>query len=114
MRSNTLAFRIPQQGVFFDVDADCVGLTNAVPWSLNRQWLDLLARSGTALFVSASADAIHPEQRAALRQAFAYAAVRQPPAEPVDWLQTDRPERWLLHGKVAQFDWYSGDIALPV
>ena len=29
-----------------------------VGWSLNRQWLDLLARSGTPLFVSADPDAI--------------------------------------------------------
>ena len=63
MGINTLAFRSPQQGNFFDMDADCVGLTNAIPWSLNRQWLDLLARSGTPLFVSAAPDAVKQEQR---------------------------------------------------
>jgi alpha-galactosidase len=51
---NTLAFRMAQHGAFFAVDADCVGLTNDVPWNFNAQWLDLLARSGTPLFVSAS------------------------------------------------------------
>ncbi|MBR2732364.1 MAG: alpha-galactosidase, partial [Clostridia bacterium] len=52
MGVNSLAFRMPQQGVFFDADADCVGITPAVPWEKNRQWLDLLARSGTPLFIS--------------------------------------------------------------
>ena len=70
MGVNTLAFRAAQQGAFFDVDADCVGLTKAIPWSLNRQWLDLLSRSGTPLFVSAAPDAVGPEQRSALRRSF--------------------------------------------
>ena len=32
---NTLAFRGPQHGAFFAVDADCVGLTarEAIPWA---------------------------------------------------------------------------------
>ena len=58
MGVNTLAFRIPQHGAFFAIDADCVGVTNAVPWRFNRQWLDLLARSGTPLFVSVAPDAL--------------------------------------------------------
>ena len=114
MGVNTLAFRSPQQGAFFDVDADCVGLTNSIPWELNRQWLELLARSGMPLFVSAAPDAVKPEQRDAIRQAFAFAAVRQPVAEPLDWLQTDRPERWLLDEKIKTFDWYSKDNSFPV
>ena len=58
MGVNTLAFRGVQHGAFYVADADCVGVTNAVPWSLNRQWLDLLARSGTMLFVSLAPDAL--------------------------------------------------------
>ena len=55
---------------------DCVGVTNAVPWALNRQWLDLLARSGTMLFVSLAPDALGDEQRRDLRAALALAASR--------------------------------------
>ena len=75
---NTLAFRMPQHETFFAADADCVGLTQQIPWELNRQWLDLLARSGTPLFVSASPDAVGPEQRKALRAAFEIAAQPRP------------------------------------
>jgi alpha-galactosidase len=102
MGVNTLAFRSPQQGVFFDVDADCLGLTKAIPWSLNRQWLDLPPRSGT------------PEQRKALRQAFSSAAIRQPVCEPLDWLHLNEPEQWRLGSKVSHFDWYSQDISIPL
>ncbi len=54
MGVNCLAFRGPQNGAFYFVDADCAGLATAgaVPWEKNSQWLDLLARSGTPLFVS--------------------------------------------------------------
>ncbi|MGA8029112.1 MAG: hypothetical protein WB992_18385 [Bryobacteraceae bacterium] len=114
MGVNTLAFRSPQQGAFFDVDADCVGLTNAIPWSLNRRWLDLLARSGTPLFVSAAPDAIKQEQRDALREAFSRAALRQPLCEPLDWFATTQPEHWRLGANVSHFDWYSEDTSLPI
>jgi len=114
MGVNTLAFRATQQGAFFDVDADCVGLTNAIPWSLNRQWLDLLSRSGTPLFVSAAPDAVGPAQRAALREAFAHAAVRQPVCEPLDWLQTNEPAHWRLGGATATYDWFSDALSIPL
>ena len=113
MGVNTLAFRSPQQGTFFDIDADCVGLTNFIPWSLNRRWLDLLARSGTPLFVSAAPDSVKQEQRDALREAFSHAAVRQPVCEPLDWFETNQPQHWRLGGQVSLFDWYSEDSSLP-
>ena len=48
---NTLAFRMAQQDTFYQADADCVGITGKVAWEKNRQWLDVLAKSGTPLFV---------------------------------------------------------------
>ena len=114
MGVNTLAFRAAQHGVFFDIDADCVGLTKAIPWALNRQWLDLVARSGTPLFVSAAPDAVGPEQLRALREAFRFASVRQPVCEPLDWFQTNEPERWRFGQAAADFDWYTESISLPL
>jgi len=54
MGVNCLAFRGPQHAAFFAADADCVGLskTEAIPWVLNRQWLQLVSQSGTPLFIS--------------------------------------------------------------
>jgi alpha-galactosidase len=106
MGINTLAFRMPQHNAFFAVDADCVGLTRAIPWEKNRQWLDLLARSGTPLFVSADPDALGHAQRDALTDAFARAALVQPPAVPLDWLDTTSPRRWRFgDGTETSYDW---------
>jgi alpha-galactosidase len=106
MGVNTLAFRAAQHGSFFAIDADCVGLTKQIPWNLNRQWLDLLARSGTPLFVSAAPDALGEEQRAAIKQAFAVAAKQGPLLEPVDWLRNNEPEEWILEGRRVKYDWF--------
>jgi alpha-galactosidase len=114
MGVNTLAFRAPQHGAFFAVDADCVGLTRQIPWSFNSQWLDLLSRSGTPLFVSAAADALGPEQRAALRQAFALAANVLPLLEPLDWLRNSEPRRWILGGKATNYDWFGAEGVSPL
>lgn len=114
MGVNTLAFRGPQHRAFFDVDADCVGLTKQIPWNLNRQWLDLLARSGTALFVSAAPDAVGPEQERALREAFARAAIRRTaPLQPTDWLRTTEPEAWSAPGEEKTFHWFGAEGASP-
>lgn len=106
MGVNTLAFRAPQHGTFFAIDADCVGLTLDVPWGENRQWLDLLARSGTPLFISAAPKAVGPEQARALRDAFAHAGWRQPLGEPLDWMATTQPENWNLGGDRVSYDWF--------
>ncbi|PKO22937.1 MAG: hypothetical protein CVU38_06800 [Chloroflexi bacterium HGW-Chloroflexi-1] len=113
MGVNSLAFRGPQHGTFFAADADCVGLTTRIPWELNRQWLDLLARSGTPLFVSPDPKAIGPDQRSALKQAFALAAQELPLGEPLDWLDTTCPSKWRLMGEVVSYDWFGDEGAWP-
>jgi len=109
MGVNTLAFRIAQHGTFFAADADCAAVTKAVPWHLAEQWLRLLAQSGTPLFVSASPAAVGPAQEAAIRAAFALAAVPRPVAEPLDWLQTTCPAQWSTADGIAGFTWYDAD-----
>ena len=99
MGVNTLAFRGAQHGAFYVADPDCVGVTNAVPWAYNRQWLDLLSRSGTMLFVSLAPDALGAEQRRDLKAALALAATPQPLGEPLDWQRSVYPSRWRLMGR---------------
>jgi len=107
MGVNALAFRSPQNGAFFAIDADCVGQLTAdsIPWGMNRQWLDLLARSGTPLFISFSQRTIRPDQVDALRAAFTAAAIPQPSAEPLDWMQRQTPSRWRLDNQNTGFSW---------
>ena len=111
MGVNTLAFRGVQHGAFYVADADCVGVTTAVPWALTRQWLDLLARSGTMLFTSLAPDALGAQQRQDLRTAFALAATPQPLGQPLDWQHNVYPERWRLMGRERTFEWVGADGA---
>jgi len=106
MGVNTLAFRMPQHGTFFACDADCVGLTPDIPWYYNQQWLELLANSGTPLFVSADPGSVGPEQLQELKKAFSQAATRLKEAEPLDWLDNACPTEWQLEDRKVQYDWY--------
>ena len=104
---NTLAMRSIQDGAFFKVDADCVGLASegAVPWTLNRQWMELLGRSGTPMFVSWRRELATPEVRAALADAFKRASSERETAEPIDWFETRQPRRWHFADGTAKYEW---------
>jgi alpha-galactosidase len=113
MGVNTLAFRGPQHRTFFDLDADCAPITPQLSWDLAARWLDLLARSGTALFVSPDPAAVNAETKRALRSAFAIAAQSRELAEPVDWMDTSTPGRWRIDGRTVVYDWYGPEGASP-
>lgn len=107
MGVNCLAFRGPQHENFFAADADCVGLTKAeaIPWVLNRQWLQLVSQSGTPLFISFKKESVTPEQEKEISAALLNASKKQPLGEPLDWFETIQPARWKLMGKVVNFNW---------
>lgn len=105
MGVNTLAFRGMHHGMFYAADADCVGLTDKVPWEKNRQWMQLLAKSGTPLFISAQPSATGPEQKAVIKECFALASQELPLGEPIDWMENAVPKKWRLMGKEEWFDW---------
>ncbi|MZQ85529.1 hypothetical protein GQF01_25755 [Paenibacillus sp. 5J-6] len=105
MGINTLAFRMGQHETFYSHDADCVGITNHIPWEINKLWLDLLAESGTPLFVSIDPAIVTKEQESVLRAAFDLASQKLPAGEPLDWLETTCPSRWLLNGEAREFRW---------
>lgn len=107
MGVNTLAFRLAQHGRFFTLDADCVPATPQTPWALNRQFLDLVARSGTALFVSVDPASRNDEVDADLSAALRLALSGGDPGgiEPVDWLDTPTPRLWQSGETSVQYDW---------
>ena len=105
MGVNSLAFRLPHHNTFYAADGDCVGLTRDVPWDKNRQWLQLLAESGSPLFISAEIGFLGAEQKAAVKTAFAQAAKVQPVGEALDWMESQWPSTWKLNGRVVRFDW---------
>jgi alpha-galactosidase len=109
MGVNTLAFRMAQHNTFFAADADCVPLTAEIPWGLTRQWLDLVARSGTALFISVDPAAMRADEKPELRAALAQAARKHTPGAALGWMDTTTPERWRLDGKIVRYNWYEDD-----
>lgn len=104
---NTLAFRLAQHDAFFTADADCVPSTPHTDWEHNRQFLDLVARSGTALFVS-----VDPATRSArvdddLARALRLALDGGDPGgvEPIDWFDSPTPSRWRSGRGETTYDW---------
>jgi len=113
MGVNTLAFRAPQHRTFFDLDADCTPITPEVPWDLTSRWLDVLARSGTALFVSPDPKALTKESKQAIQRAFAAAILPHEVAEPLDWMETTTPSRWRVQGHTTEYQWYGPEGGTP-
>ncbi|MCA0294860.1 MAG: hypothetical protein LCH96_06020 [Actinobacteria bacterium] len=115
MGVNTLAFRLAQHRRFFTVDADCVASTPLTDWSKNRQFLDLVARSGTALFVSVDprtrTDAVDDHLAAALT--LALDGGDPDGIEPLDWLTVTTPQRWRGGSGDLTYDWYETAGADP-
>ncbi len=105
MGLNTLAFRMPQHNSFYACDADCVGLTNEVPWEKNKQWLDVLSKSGTPLFVSIGEDAYGTEQKDAIMEAFSRAAVNSEISIPLDWETEITPKVWKSAYGTDSYNW---------
>lgn len=104
---NCLAFRSIQHDTFYAADADCVGLSSngAIPWELNRQWLQLVSQSGTPLFISFKKGTVTREMEKVIAEALRNASKKQPVAEPLDWFENLQPAKWKLMGKVVTFNW---------
>lgn len=109
MGVNTLAFRLPQNRAFFGADADCVGIMGIIPWEKNRQWLKILSRSGSALFVSCKPSVPTEAEREELKEAFRFASEERDYLVPLDWMETVTPSRYLLNREEIAFDWYDED-----
>lgn len=105
MGVNTLAFRGIQHGNFYAADGDCVGLTSKIPWEKNKQWMDLVAKSGTPLFISAQPEATGSIQKEMIKNCFKIASQNIPVGEPLDWMKNKIPEKWKLNGVIETFDW---------
>lgn len=106
MGINTLAFRLPQHRVFYEVDADCVGVVGKIPWKLNRQWADVLAESGTPLFVSVLPGVLEENQKEELSQIMYKASGQHKHKIPVDWQETNCPEIWCDETETCTYQWY--------
>lgn len=114
MGVNSLAFRLPQNDTFYKIDADCVGMIpNSIDWQLNRQWLDLLAKSSSPLFVSMHPDTLTDDVKEDLREAFRINAEQQNHIYPLDWSYNATPSLWYIDGDIVEYDFFGNDSFYP-
>ncbi len=104
MGVNCLAFRACQHNTFYGCDADCVGHTGEIPWEKNKQWLQLLAISGTPLFTSIDPRIVTDEIKEDLKKAYALAEKQEIVAEPKNWFDDAFPEEWKVGKEEYKFD----------
>ena len=114
MGVNTLAYRLCQHKTFYDIDADCMGQTESISWALNAQWLDLLSRSGTPLFVSVHPDRITLEQKQALKEAFYRASLQRDILEPLDFENCAFPSRFLVNDEIRCYHWFGKEGVVDI
>jgi hypothetical protein len=114
MGVNTLAYRLPQNRAFYISDPDCAPITSRLPWDEAKQWLDAVSRSGTSLFVSFQPELVTGDVRDAVRAALRRASEQQPPAEPLDWLDTLTPRRWRFGKDVVEYHWDAPTSGNPI
>ncbi|KAF1299653.1 hypothetical protein BAU15_02920 [Enterococcus sp. JM4C] len=107
MGVNTLAFRMPQHRHFYMCDADCVGITEDIPWAENREWFRLLAHSGTPLFISFSPEIITEEMEKEIIAGFKIAATNEQIAIPIDWEEHVYPQKWSSSQGDENYSWYA-------
>lgn len=107
MGINGLAYRLPQNGALFACDPDCAAHTSQTPWEFDRQFLDLVARSGTTLFVSVDPRTVTAEQTDCFRDAVQIALSGGIPGgcEPLDWLHTTTPREWRFGRDKISYHW---------
>lgn len=102
---NTLAFRMAQHNSFYLTDADCVGITQSVDWKKNSQWLDVLAKSGTPLFVSIARDSYSDCVKKAVSSAFKINSECKYVSKPLDWMKKTLPCVWESQLGTDIYEW---------
>jgi alpha-galactosidase-like protein len=113
MGVNTLAFRLGQHNTFFDLDADCIGITPKIPWAKNRIWAELVAKSGTSFFASIQPGVLSEKENAELREFLYIASTRPLHAEPVNSEFSVTPAVWCTEDGELSFEWFDKNGIVP-
>lgn len=112
---NGLAHRIAQHRTFSHIDPDCVAITSAVGWRKSSQWMDLVARSGTSLFLSPEPTSITPEIKSAMKDAMLLAS-QQGSGFPLHPTSGTTPGEWQFSSlgyADRRYDWCGPEGASP-
>ena len=111
MGINTLAFRSIQNRAFYMADADCVPITPAVSFQVNRHWLKLLSASDSPLFISWNPLCNDEKIKKSVRDALIRNAEGTDKLIPLDWMENNCPCKWLLNGEKITISWFNKEIS---
>lgn len=112
---NGLAHRVAQHRTFSHIDPDCVAITKDVSWEKTSQWMDVVSRTGTSLFVSPAPEAITHETKAAIKEAFATLS-EAASGFPSDPLEGTTPGKWTFEQPILakrKYDWVGPNGTSP-
>lgn len=105
MGVNTLACRAMQHNSFFAADPDCVGITEHIPWSLNKRWMDLIANSGQMLMLSIQPGVLSSAMKKDVSDAISVVTNQPHKFEAVDWQRTSCPTEYIIGARQQTIDW---------
>ena len=77
-----------------------------VPFSLNKKWVELLAKSGTPLFISAPNGAFDEKELAFMKEMYKIASLQENVAIPLDFTYNATPALWSIDGERHEFNWW--------
>lgn len=99
--------RLPQNGIFYNTDPDCACFTAKVSSELNIRFLELCAITGSTTFASITPGILDDEEKRRVREIFRIASLGGNYAEPIDWMNTGCPSRFIYKNTECTYDWYS-------
>jgi alpha-galactosidase len=105
MGVNTLSHRLALNNVLYRCDPDCIGITRNIDWNKNSQWLDIVSRTGTALFVSAGTDCRDGITANSIAEAFKRANALSENIKPFDWTVNTCPKYWGDTSRIYSYEW---------
>lgn len=103
---NSLAYKLFQNNIFYAIDADCVGIMDKIDWEQNKEWLNLLAISGSPLFVSFDPDKANDINKKDVREAFLINYKQINNTKPMNFGNELLPSKWLVDNQIKEFNWF--------
>jgi alpha-galactosidase len=103
---NGLIYRLPQDGIFYSIDPDCIGNLTNIPWWYNKQFMDLISKSYGLLYFSTEMDKLTIEHKTAIKRAIEEINnTKEHTLEPIDWIENSLPQQWKDAKDTYQLNW---------
>ena len=103
---NTLTNRLSQNNIFYQIDADCVGIIDdKISWSKNKQWMDLLSYTDSPLFISIKPSSLTSQIKKDIIKAFKINADRNNTIYPIFEGDNRLASCWMINGENKEFYW---------